>query len=664
MRTLAGLLCTLPFAALAADGLQGRSGDELAATPGTLGDPVRAAGWEPGARELLSGLSPLGFDGLQPAASQLTLDGAPVRLPAHAFFGPWAVAPWLVESVRVTPGVTGANRGRFLSRGIELEVPEVALGAGVAARADLLSLGGAASYGFESGASLLLGGRLFTGGLLAQRFVSGLRAELWDAHARAELPVGKGTVRALWLSSGDEVGISFGGLPVALGQSGHTLDVAWRGGEELRGEVGLSLGWLAVGLGTSGQQTQTRLDAREAQVGVRARGEGAVNDALTLRVGGDAELRQVDLREEWTTALEGGGTSRAQDVPPTANTVLAGAFVELLLEESESVAWTLGLRGDFWAPASGASFATLEPRLSVDKRFSDEVTARLAFGLAHQAPTWLVPVPALDTAGLQYGLQEAVRGELGVTYTPSRQHAFTLRAWGLGLTKSLELSPLDGDFLMSVKGAPQALSRHTGGGWAAGGELSWRLAHHPTWSAFAGYSFQQTVRETSFSRYGDDGTPIAETRGWLPTSFQQAHVLSALAELRPWSGWSFSLGASVRSGPPEAGQFFSTAQRQGIDPVTQGPRWVPEDRDRAGTVGPWLRVDARASKTWRPGNVALTLFLDVQNLSFFRQPTGTSYTTAPASPSEQATGRVTLQQRGATSPLPGPLPMLGLDLRY
>jgi hypothetical protein len=101
--------------------------------------------------------------------------------------------------------------------------------------------------------------------------------------------------------------------------------------------------------------------------------------------------------------------------------------------------------------------------------------------------------------------------------------------------------------------------------------------------------------------------------------------------------------------------LYGQEHREGADPIRGTPRWVPLDRDVVGRAGAWLRVDGRSSRTWNPQPVVLTLFLDVQNLSVWAQPTGLSYSTAAM------TGART--SRPASSPLGFPIPVPGLEAR-
>jgi hypothetical protein len=121
---------------------------------------------------------------------------------------------------------------------------------------------------------------------------------------------------------------------------------------------------------------------------------------------------------------------------------------------------------------------------------------------------------------------------------------------------------------------------------------------------------------------------------------------------------------TLQTGPPLMGGLFAQEQQPGTDPGTGAPKWVPTDRDRVGSASPWFRLDARVSKTWRPGNAEIELFLDVQTLSIWAQPTGSSYGVAPATLEQQARGDLELTQKTASSPIPGPLPVLGLEARF
>ena len=148
----------------------------------------------------------------------------------------------------------------------------------------------------------------------------------------------------------------------------------------------------------------------------------------------------------------------------------------------------------------------------------------------------------------------------------------------------------------------------------------------------------------------------------MPWQHQQTHAVRGAFGLQLPLEWKLGVCVTVMSGPPLVGGLFSQQQREGIDPLRGSPKWVPKDRDQVSTAGAWLRADARVSKTWHPAPLAVELFLDVQTLSVWSQPTGSSYGTAPSTLEQQARGEVTLTQKPASSPVP-PIPVLGVELR-
>lgn len=218
-------------------------------------------------------------------------------------------------------------------------------------------------------------------------------------------------------------------------------------------------------------------------------------------------------------------------------------------------------------------------------------------------------------------------------------------------------------FLPEVNQSGEDIARRSGPGFAAGGSLAWSYTPSDTLWLRASYSLVTSWRTATVTRFGVDGLSTGEAQALVPWAFDQTHLLQGATGWRFGNGWALAATVTLQSGAPLSGGLFSQEQRQGVDPIRATPRWVPIDRDLAGRASPWLRVDGRASKTWRPAPLELELFLDVQNLSVWAQPTGSSYGTAPATLEEQSRGDVTLTSRPASSPLGFPIPVLGLEAR-
>ncbi len=626
--------------------------------PGSWGEPTRAVFLDPAARPVLSGLNAVGFDGLAPASTAFVFDGLLLKTPAHALFGPSTLHPGWLESIAVGPSVETAERGRSLGRFITLTPREPRdHDLHTVIRVDLLQTGLFVERALEGGTRLQGAVRFFPLVAAAGAVIKGSLL-LGDYQLRVVQPVGAGSLRVLALGALDSVGLTFSGIPLAARLQGHQLDVRWST-DAL--ELGLSGHLNALGLTLNGPVTKNAIDGQEQGLALRALVRGALSEHATATAGLDLEVRRLLLARGTTIHLPDGATAADQSLRSLGAAVLGGLFARVRLTEG---AWTtdLGLRADLWKPADASAFLTLDPRLTTSRPLGDRAGLELAVGLMHQAPSWLVPVPVLESAALRFGVQEAVQASVRTWWAPWSRSTFDARLFGTAITHGLEFSPFDADFLQVVNLVDEVVERKRTSGWAAGGEVRYRF-DDPAWGwAEVSYGLQQSWRFARFDRLGLDGLPVGQAQAWVPFALQQTHALRLAGGVHLPLDWKVGLSALLMTGPPLVGGLFSQDQRAGVDSLTGAPRWVPIDRDQVGAAGAWVRVDARVSKTWHPASWAIELFLDVQNASVWAQPTGTNYGTAPATLEQQARGELNLTKRPASSPLP-PVPVLGLELR-
>lgn len=632
---------------------------------GTWADPSRSAFLVPGARSLLSGFSPVSLDGLQPAASTIRFDGVTVRMPAHGFFGPSTLpASWL-GGVQVGQAAGSVEQGRALGRDLTL-LPRSGSGEGWhgTARLDVLSTGVSLSgvvpstkTGVEAAA------RFFTIPAVAASFLK-VRALLGDWQLRVAQPLGDSEVRVLALGAADDVALTVSGIPLSARIVSQTVDARWTRGAL---EVGLTGSHDSIALAIRGTQTRNDLVGGEQTLTARAAWRPRLTEEIGLSMGGDASVRRVVVDRASETALPPlpgvDGTSVSSSMRRELGVALvSGLFVEAA-DTRGPFRWRAGLRGDLWKTLGPQVWWSLDPRLAIERDFGDAWTIAASAGLKHQPTTWLVPVPVLDTVSWRYGLQQAVVGDVSARVKPATRHQLEARAFGTSLRRSVELSPLDDTFLPEVNQSADDIARRTGPGFAAGGSLAWTFSASDALWVRATYSLVTSWRTATISRYDVSGLVTSETSALVPWAFDQTHVVQGATGWRLGNGWALGATVTLQSGAPLIGGLYGQEQREGVDSIRRTPRWVPVDRDRVGRSPAWLRVDGRASKTWRPGAVELELFLDVQNLSIWAQPTGFSYGTAPATLEEQSRGDVTLTSKVASSPLGFPLPVLGFEAR-
>lgn len=625
--------------------------------PGSWGDPSRAAFTDPSARSILSGLNAVSFDGLAPGTTQVDFDGMAVLVPAHALFGPSTLSAAWSPDVVVGPGVASVEAGRSLGRRVSLltRTAPPANTTRAVIRADLLHVGLFVERGLDDGSSLQGAVRFFTTPAVAGAALKG-SILLGDYQLRWVQKLGTGELRTQVVGAMNSIALSVSGIPLAARLQNHQFDLRWRDGLI---ELGAGLHRTSIGLTLRGDSVNNAIDGAQDGLTLRAKVGGALNGHARGFVGADIDVRRLSLGRQ--TTLKSDVQATDATLRELGLVMLGGLFAEATLTEGE---WhtTLGLRGDVWVPTQGGATVTADPRLTTRRRFG-AVDFELGVGLTHQAPTWLVSVPVLESVALRYGVQELARGDLTVTLPLSadRQEFVSMHAFGAGLVRGLEFSPFDEDFLQLANQVREDVERHRAPGWMAGAELRSHLVLAPWWWLEVSYGYQQSWRQAVFSRYDEHGLPTGDDVDWVPWQHQQAHQLRAAVGFDFGSGWKLAVAGTFTSGAPMLGGLHAREQQPGTDSLTGAPRWVPKNRDDVGAAPGFLRADLRASKTWRPGAAEVELFLDVANLSA-SQPTGTSYGTAPATLEQQARGEVTLTTKNASSPLP-PIPVLGLEVR-
>jgi hypothetical protein len=626
---------------------------------GTWGEPAREAFLDPASRSLLAGLNAVSLDGLTPASTRFDFDGVTLLAPAHGLFGPTTLHPAWTERVDVGAGIASVEHGRTLGRTVSLfsRTPPAADRTHAWLRLDLFHTGVFFERSTKDGDAFQGAVRFFTTAAIAGAVLRG-SILLGDYQLRWDQRLGAGRLRVLAVGALDSLALTVSGIPLAARLQNHQLDVRWRS-DAL--ELGVGAHRSTIGLTLNGATVANAIDGAEDALNARANVFGRLAGTTRGIAGVDVELRRLSLlRGTSFVGAPGGDTTTLRELGVA---MVAGVFGEATLMDGD---WqtTLGVRADVWVPARGAAILTGDPRLTTRRRIGP-VEFILALGLTHQAPSWLVTVPVLESLALRQGVQELVRADATGVLHLSTFDSFTAHLFAGGLSRAIEYSPFDESFLQLVNQVEDDVAKRSTVGWIAGGDAVLRFSSSPgavrTWGEFS-YSFQQSQRLATFSRFDVTGTPTGEAEAWVPWQFRQSHLLRARAGVEWESGWKLSASATLSTGPPMVGGLFPQEQRPGRDALTQAPRWVPLDRDFSRDALPWLRADVRVSKTWHPTPLLeLEAFLDVANLST-PQPTGLSYGTAPATLEQQARGELTLTSKLASSPLP-PIPVLGLDVR-
>ncbi|MCY1018756.1 TonB-dependent receptor domain-containing protein [Pyxidicoccus sp. MSG2] len=647
---------------------------EIREVPGTMGDPFRVVMLMPGVGSIASGVSYPVVRGSQPAATGFFLDGVRIPMLYHLLLGPSVIHPDFIDTVDFYPGTPPVQFGRVLGGAVEgrLSRPrEDRLH--FTAYADFINSGGFIEYPFEkTGTSVSVAGRVSYTGLLiglGQRLVSGaqdekLHATFYDYQARVEQKVGEGRLRLFALGSSDDVGSSpsmewEGNTGGGIVSRFHRVDLRgthpWAGGEA---EVGFTVGWDKVAL--SGEQAVSRSGGLVAETvgeyglaqttySLRAGWKRHFSESLEVAVGGDVEHRRA------ATVITGKALSPGQYPgvngdplkSPSSLATFSGAYATTTWRPTERWLLQPGLRVDAYHLVPGITHAAVEPRLTVRHQLTQTLALKGGAGLFHQPPTVLLHLPAVDTAGLRYGLQSGAQLDVGAEWKALEGLEVSGDVFYNPLSRTVEFDVLD-----------VAENRRRGGlgedpsesGYAYGLEL---MARHPlgrNWFGWASYSFLQSRRRVRIERYGDDNRVVETVEGTLPFAFEQAHVFNAALSYK-FDTWTFGTVVHFNTGRPESGQVSSQTHRLVTDPNGR-TEWVRQDEDRVERLGSFFRVDFRASKSWAMEDFTLDAYLDVLNISAQWETFGYNY-------NHDVSGPVREPMR-----LPVILPMFGLKGTY
>ncbi|XXF77801.1 TonB-dependent receptor [Myxococcaceae bacterium GXIMD 01537] len=653
---------------------------EIREVPGTLGDPFRVVMLMPGVGSLASGISYPVVRGSQPAATGFFLDGVRIPMLYHLLLGPAVVAPDFIDTVDFYPGAPPVQYGRLLGGAVEGRISKPREDrVHATASMDFINSGVFVEAPIPStGTSITVAGRVSYSALLITLMANALnerdaekaRADFWDYQARIEQKVGEGRLRLFALGSSDAVGVSpdmkyersmGGGVATRF----HRVDLRgthplW-GGE---GEAGVTVGMDELSL--TGQQAMREgaslverqvgeYAMRQTNVAARARWTRRFGDTLELGVGGDVEHRRAAVVVTGTALPPGYPADEPLDPikSPSSLANFTGAWTELHWRPNERWTVTPGLRADGYHLFPGLTHITLEPRLAVRHALAENLTLKGGAGIFHQPPTVLLHLPVLDTAGLRYGLQEGMQFDVGAEWKPFD---------GLELSTDVFYNPLartvEFDLAQVAENRRRrelALPDPSSSGYSYGFEL---MARHPlgrNWFGWASYSFLQSKRRIRFDRYDDNNRVVESATETLPFAFEQAHVFNAALSYKFNNGWTLGTVLHVNSGRPETGEITSRPMRA-ITAPDGSPTWTREDRDRAGRLDPFFRVDVRAAKSWAYDDFTLDLSLDILNVSLQSEVLAYTYGYDPNSLTP------ILQRKPVSIPLV--LPMLGLKGTY
>ena len=199
--------------------------------------------------------------------------------------------------------------------------------------------------------------------------------------------------------------------------------------------------------------------------------------------------------------------------------------------------WTItsGLRGAYF---SDGSHVRVEPRLSVERRLSDQLFAQVGTGRYHQFLT-LVTNEAFSGLDVWLSAAENVRPSYGdqivagLKFTPSAGFRVEWETYYRTMKDLFSLNP----FLPDVAGLRYDELFHIGEGYATGSEVFVQGRIGP-FSGFAGYTFGLTKRRF----------PTINDNAYYPPKYDRTHDLNITGTARITKRWEFTSVFSYATG--------------------------------------------------------------------------------------------------------------------
>ena len=351
-------------------------------------------------------------------------------------------------------------------------------------------------------------------------------------------------------------------LNVLFGSEFYRLDLRWEHAFAPKTTL-----LYAITLGYEQTRIADNRNARNNLGGTRFELHHAFDDGILMRTGGDATLDVYHSTLPNYADPDSPTAQKFNSLFPPRTDRAGGYWLDFVLTPDKLVELTPGLRVDFYRSVGATAFS-VDPRLAMRLKVNDKLKLIHAYGLAHQAPSFVVPVPGLVPGSLANGLQTSFQTSAGVevalpeeiTGTATVFHnAFFKMTDALGTTQSLE----------------DPLADNRAGGRAIGFELFLRKRLSKRFGGFFSYTLSRSTRTV-------DGHTFFAT-------FDRTHVANAALAYDLGRHWRLGTRLVFYTGAP-----VTTTLPHGL--ITPPPT-LTSDRDPV-----FYRVDLRGEKRWNFGD--------------------------------------------------------------
>jgi hypothetical protein len=152
--------------------------------------------------------------------------------------------------------------------------------------------------------------------------------------------------------------------------------------------------------------------ARNTQVQARVEATHAVTSTSELRGGADVLFEAYRADPQPYTDPDDPQTQQFDAMFPSRNDITLGAWTDMVLKYP-GVTVTPGIRADLYRSGT-ATAVGIDPRIAARFDVTDRLRLLHTFGIAHQPPSFIIPIPGLAIGSLQGGLQTSLQSSAGV----------------------------------------------------------------------------------------------------------------------------------------------------------------------------------------------------------------------------------------------------------
>jgi hypothetical protein len=379
---------------------------------------------------------------------------------------------------------------------------------------------------------------------------------------------------------------------------------------------------------------------RDRSIGTRSEMSVRASPDALVRFGSDVQLDAYDV--QFNTGALGPAAARAAGLFPTRTDLATGTRADVVLSLGERLQVTPGVRLDYYS-SQGNSAVGVDPRFSTRLVVTKRLNLLSTFGLAHQPPAFVVPLPGFQPGGIRGGLQLAVQQSAGLEYDLGDATSATATVFHNGF---FNMSDPLGSTQMTISGCPPgSFPEDTLSGDRGGQPTSGRARNCGT--PQTGFDPPGTVGPDNSGGGGGGGATRAanaleaRTNGY---SYGLELFLKRRLTSRIGGFVSYTLSRSVRTFGNQ--QFVATFDRTHVANAAVaynlGRNWragtrvmfytglpkAPDPTDPSSTrLPPFFRLDLRLEKRWQLSpRVWLSFIAEWMNATLSKEAISTTCT--------------------------------------